>query len=98
MKRKNIYRKAAKIADTEECCGCPAIAKVVYGNYWGTGHIKEVKFPEFFLFKPPGGDTYTGGWWKGTHKEAQEPRVLALLFAAQMCDESKRKNTNRSKR
>ena len=76
LKREQVYRKAAERVFYNRSCCCYAIADGS-GIPKVTSRELEIIFPEFYLMKQP-----TCFWWG---IDDDKSRILALLFAAEMC-------------
>lgn len=89
-KRQQIYLRAAENIHNRKgdsyCCGQIAQVEVELFSFYGSDGIAERKnYPEFFLFIPYENEREGNSlWWK---EGKRRPRILALLFAAEMCND-----------
>lgn len=80
--RERIYRRAAELIDADHWI---KFACIHIGIFMMVDKLYDIDLanyaPEFFLFRPRK-DYQRGAWWE---QDEKEPRILALLFAAEMC-------------
>lgn len=94
MKISKIFRRAAEVYANPERkaskSGCCMAIGHVEEPTWHVGHY-DTETPAQLFFKAIFGPRKSGWWWAyyvdNNFEEHRTPRVLALLFAAEMAEE-----------